>query len=94
MTLLCFSPHSVRLPLCCHLSHGNNVMGYWWEGSASATIPPSSASDVLGPHNKTGGVSFGAGLEYIHIFLFPVCESLASSFFHYAWFQIIDTPID
>jgi len=29
----------------------------------------------MGPHNKTGGVSFGAGLEYIHIFLFPVCES-------------------
>ena len=39
--------HSVRLPLCCHLPHGNKV-GYWWEVSISTAIPPTSISDVGG----------------------------------------------
>jgi len=44
--------HTVRLPLCYHLSHGNNVvMEYWWEGSTSTAIPP-SASDTVGQQNK------------------------------------------
>ena len=39
-------------------------MGYWWEGSALTAIPPTSASDVVGQHNKMGGITFGAALIY------------------------------
>ena len=35
-------------------------MGYWWEGSASTAIPLTSASDVVGQHGKTGGITFRA----------------------------------
>ena len=54
--------HFVRLPLCYHLLHGNNVMEYLQEDSASTVILPTSAPDVMGQHNKTGGITFGAGL--------------------------------
>jgi len=37
-------------------------MEYWWEGSTSAAILPTSASDVMGQHNKIGGITFGAAL--------------------------------
>jgi len=26
-------------------------MGYWWEGSTSAVVPPTSASDIMGQQN-------------------------------------------
>ena len=34
-----------------------NVMGCCWEGSVSTAIPPTSVSDVLGQHNKIGGIT-------------------------------------
>jgi len=37
-------------------------MGYWWEGSLSTAIPPTSASDIVGQHNKTGGITFRAAI--------------------------------
>jgi len=37
-------------------------MEYWWEGSVSAVIQPTSTSDIVGQHNKIGGISFGAAL--------------------------------
>ena len=37
-----------------------NVMEYWWKGSASTAIPPISTSDVMGQHHKIGGIIFGA----------------------------------
>jgi len=37
-------------------------MQYWWEGSAPTAIPPASTSDVMGLHNKTGHITFGADL--------------------------------
>ena len=33
-----------------------HVMEYWWEGSASTAIPPTSASDAVGQHNKIEGI--------------------------------------
>ena len=36
---------SVRVPLCCHLSHSDG-MGHGWEGSTSTAVPPTSATDV------------------------------------------------
>jgi len=32
------------------------------EGSASTDKPPPSASDIMGQHHKTGGITFGAAL--------------------------------
>ena len=39
-----------------------NVMEYWREGSTSTAIAPTLASDVVGQHNKIGGITFGAAL--------------------------------
>ena len=36
---------SVRVPLCCHLSHSDG-MGHGWEGSTSTAVPPTSTTDV------------------------------------------------
>ena len=46
---------SVRLPLCCHLSHSNK---YWWEVSTSTAIPPTCTCGVKGQRSKTGGIIF------------------------------------
>ena len=35
-------------------------MEHQWEGSTSAAIPPTPASDVVGQYNKVGGITFGA----------------------------------
>jgi len=37
-------------------------MEYWWEGSTSTAISPTSASDVVGQRNKIGGITFGVTL--------------------------------
>ena len=55
--------HFLILPLCCHLSHGNeNVMECCWEGSASIIIALTNTSDIMGQCNKTGGITFRAAL--------------------------------
>ena len=41
-----------------------HVMEYWWEGSASSAMPPTSASDVMGQHSKIGGITFWAALVH------------------------------
>ena len=62
-----FRLHFVRLHLCCHLSYSNKRRKeHWWEGSASTAIPPISTSDIVGQHNKVGGITFGATCVYIH----------------------------
>jgi len=47
------------------VSWQQNVMEYQWEGSTSTAIPPTSIPNVLGQHNKIGGITFGAILIYI-----------------------------
>jgi len=37
-------------------------MEYWWEGSTSAAVPPTSASNVVGQPINTEGITFGAAL--------------------------------
>jgi len=39
-------------------------MEYWWEGSTSTAVLPTSTSDIIGRHNKTGGITFGAALVH------------------------------
>ena len=48
----------------CHTA--TNVTEYWWEGSTSTAIPPTSVSDVVGRHGKVGGFSFRAALIQMH----------------------------
>ena len=43
-------------PLQPSATQQQNVMGYWWESSSSTATPPTSTSDVVGQHNKIGGI--------------------------------------
>jgi hypothetical protein len=54
------------LPSCfpaaiCHTAtkHTN----YWQGGSTSIAIPPASTSNIVGRHNKIGGITFSVPLE-------------------------------
>ena len=49
-------------PLLPSVTQQQNAMEYWWKGSTSTSIPQISASDVMGQHNKIGGITFGAAL--------------------------------
>jgi len=49
-------------PLLPSVTQQQNGTDYWWEGSTHAAIPPTSASDVVGQHNKIEGIAFGAAL--------------------------------
>ena len=42
-------------------------MEYWWEGSASTAIPPTSASDIMGQQNKIEGITFSVALLVLFI---------------------------
>lgn len=47
-------------------------MEYWWEGTTSTAIQPTSDSDVVGRHHKIGGIAFGATLIYLKACCFMV----------------------
>jgi len=52
-------PFCQTAPLLPSVAQQQNVMEYCWEGSASTAISPTSASDVVGQHNKIRGDTFG-----------------------------------
>jgi len=49
-------------PLLPSVTQQQNVMEYLWEGSISTAMPPTFASDIMGQHNKIGGIIFRAVL--------------------------------
>ena len=49
-------------PLLPSVTQQRNVTEYCQEGSASTAIPPTLTSDVMGQHNKIGGITFRANL--------------------------------
>jgi len=51
-------------PLLPSVTWQKSVMGYWWEGSFSTAVPPTSISDDAGQHNKIGGITYKA--TFIH----------------------------
>ena len=51
-------------PLLPSVTWQQNATEYWWEGPASTATPPTSASNVMGQHNKIGGITFRAALVY------------------------------
>ena len=61
-TLPCQVPFCQAAPLLPSVTWQQNVMGYWWEGSASTAIPPTSTADVVSQHNERGGITSGSVL--------------------------------
>jgi hypothetical protein len=51
-------------PLLSSVARQQNLTEYWWEGSTSTAITTTFASDVMGQHNKIGGITFGAAYVY------------------------------
>ena len=51
-------------PLLPSVTWQQNIMEYCKEGSASTAIPPTSISDVVGPHNKIKDITFRAAVIY------------------------------
>jgi len=50
--LPCQTPFSQTAPLLPSVTWQQHVTGYWWEGSTSTAIPPTSTSDVMSQHHK------------------------------------------
>ena len=61
-TLLCQTLFFQAAPLLPPVTWQQNAMEYWWEGSTSTAIPPTSASEVMGQYIKIAGVTIGAAL--------------------------------
>jgi len=63
----CQIPSCQTAPLLPSVTGQQNVKEYWWEGSTCTAVPPTSASDVVGRHNKIAGSTFGAALPLDHL---------------------------
>ena len=62
-------PFCQTAPVLPSVTQQQNGMEWWWDSSTSAAIPLTSASDIMGQHSKTGGITFGATLiHYYFIF--------------------------
>ena len=46
-------PFCQTAPLMSSVAGQQNVMGYWAKSSTSTVVPPTSASDAMGQHNRT-----------------------------------------
>ena len=62
-------------PLLPSVTQQQHAMEYWWEGSTSTAIPPTSASDTVDWHDEIGGIAFVAAL------IFEVSSDWISAFF-------------
>jgi len=58
--LPCQTPFCQTAPLLPSVTQQRHVTEYWWEGSTTTAIPPTSTSDILGKYNKIGGITFRA----------------------------------
>lgn len=59
--LPCHMTFCQTVPLLPSIMWQEHVKEYWWEGTSSTAIPPTSVSDT-GQHNKIGHITFGAAL--------------------------------
>ena len=62
--LPCQTPFCQTAPVLPSLTRQHHVMECWWEGLPSTAIQPTSTSDIVGQHNKIGGVTSGATLVF------------------------------
>ena len=66
MTHLCFVHTSMSdANTASEVTWQQSVIEYWWEGPTSTSIPPTSASDVVGQYNKIGSCTFRAALQVV-----------------------------
>ena len=49
-------------PLLPSVTQQQKVMEYWWEGSTSTVIPPTSVSNIVGQDDNIEGITFGTAL--------------------------------
>ncbi len=63
------------VPLLPSIMWQEHVKEYWWEGSSSTAIPPTSVSDVLVQHNKIGDITFIAPLIHCLKLYLVIIES-------------------
>ena len=75
-------------PLLPPLPWQHNGMRYWWEGSSSTAIPPTSSFGIVGQHNKTGGTTFRAALELKS----PLCYQKRMSDNYHIFCNILVSP--
>jgi len=68
-TVPCQTPFCQTATLLPSVLQQQNVMEYWWEGSASAAIPPASASVIRDQCNEIGGITFGEALVDLDLLL-------------------------
>ena len=54
----CQTPFCQTAPMLPSIMQQQHLMEYWWEGSTFTAIPPPSATDIVGQHNKIGGITF------------------------------------
>ena len=62
--LPCHTAFCQTASLLSSVAQQQNLMEYWRGGSTSTAISPTSASDIVGQHNKIGGINSGATLIY------------------------------
>jgi len=58
------TPFCQTAPLLPSVTRQQHVTESWREGSASTTVPPTSASDVMGWHNPIGDITVGEALVF------------------------------
>ena len=73
-TISCQMSFCQTAPLLRFVRWEQNVMEYCQEGSTSTVLPPTSASNVTGQHNKIGSIIFGAALVCMYIYIY-ICTS-------------------
>ena len=63
-TVPCQTPFCQTASLLPSVAQQQSVMEYWWECLDASVLPTSSASDIVGQHNRKGGITFGATLAH------------------------------
>jgi len=61
------------IPLLPSVTGQQNVVEYWWEGSASTATSPTSTSNIVSQRNKIWGTTLRAALIDIFLFLRKTC---------------------
>ena len=73
------APFSQTAPPLLTVTQHQHMMEYWWEGSASTVVPPTSTSDVMGQHNKIECITFRAALVLLVVKIIMELFSLVLS---------------
>jgi len=54
--------HCQSVPLLPSVAWQQNITECWCKGATSTATPPTPTSDIVGQHNKIGGITFRAAL--------------------------------